>query len=102
MSFCGQSEKRTTNSDPKGTGKAAPASEGKAVFEKNCKLCHGADGRLGLNGAKDLTASLLTLEERIQMIAKGKNLMTPFEKILSPQEIEAVALYTLTLRNPGK
>lgn len=74
------------------------AAEGAVIFKKSCVLCHGADGKLGLNGAKDLTASLLTLEERMNLIRKGKNTMTPFEGILSPEQIEAVARYTLTMK----
>ena len=40
---------------------AAPAvvdnAAGKKTFETYCILCHGADGKLGLNGSKDLTIS---------------------------------------------
>lgn len=72
--------------------------DGMAVFRKFCVTCHGADGKLGLNGAKDLTLTTLTLEERINQITHGKNMMTPFEEVLSPAEIKAVAEYTLTLK----
>lgn len=71
--------------------------DGMAIFRKNCVTCHGTDGKLGLNGAKDLTSSPLTLEERINIVTNGKKLMTPFGKILSPEEIRVVAEYTLTL-----
>ncbi len=70
---------------------------GATIFIKNCKICHGADGRLGLNGAKDLSQSPLSISERINIIANGKNLMTPFGQILSRQEIELVATFTLEL-----
>lgn len=72
--------------------------DGMAVFRQQCVTCHGADGKLGLNGAKDLSASLLSKDERIQVITHGRNLMQPFEKILSPEEIQAVAEYTLSLK----
>ncbi len=72
--------------------------DGAAVFRKNCVTCHGAQGNLGLNGAKDLTACSLNLEERMTIITNGKKLMTPFGAILSQQEIKAVAEYTLTLK----
>jgi len=68
------------------------------VFRQNCVICHGANGQLGLNGAKDLSKSERTLEERVQIITYGKNLMAPFRTILSPEEIAAVAAYTLTLK----
>lgn len=74
------------------------APDGRVVFQKNCVVCHGADGKLGLNGAKDLTQTTLGLEERVSQITHGKNLMTPFNGVLSPEEIEAVAAYTLTLK----
>ena len=72
--------------------------DGATIFKKYCILCHGADGKLGLNGAKDLTVSPLTKAERIVLIANGKNAMTPFKGILSASEIEAVAEYTMSLK----
>lgn len=72
--------------------------DGLAVFRKNCVTCHGADGTLGLNGAKDLGQSTLNLEERVNIITNGKKLMTPFGSILSPEEIQAVAEYTQTFK----
>ena len=72
--------------------------DGGAVFRQNCVVCHGADGKLGLNAAKDLSVSELPLESRIQIITNGKNLMTPFKALLDETEIKAVAEYTLTLK----
>ncbi|HAD15081.1 MAG TPA: cytochrome C [Saprospirales bacterium] len=71
---------------------------GQSVFRERCVVCHGADGKLGLNGAKDLTQSALSLEERIEIITNGKKLMTPFGTVLSADEINAVAAYTLTIK----
>ena len=98
-----------SNTDHKITQNAAAAAQsaavgaqhgpdGMAIFRQYCILCHGADGKLGLNGAKDLSKSALTLEERIAMVEKGKGLMTPFGEMLSPEEIKAVAEYTLALK----
>jgi mono/diheme cytochrome c family protein len=75
----------------------APTSDGQAIFKKYCITCHGVDGTLKLNGAKDLSISQLTEAEKIIQITKGKNTMTPYEGILSPAEIQAVAAYTITL-----
>lgn len=72
--------------------------DGQAVFRLYCVTCHGADGRLGMNGAKDLSKSALTLEERVALITQGKGLMTPFGELLSPEEIRAVAEYSLTFK----
>ena len=83
-----KSGSKTTSSGPNGM----------AVFRNNCVICHGADGKMGMNGAKDLSASTLTAEERISIITNGKNLMTPFKALLSEAEIKAVAEYTQTLK----
>ncbi len=77
---------------------ANAVSEGQEIFKKYCVLCHGVNGKLKLNGAKDITLSKLTETERIALISKGKNTMTPFESILSPEQIKAVAAYTFTLK----
>lgn len=71
---------------------------GASVFKTHCQLCHGADGKLGLNGAKDLTASPLSESERINVITNGRNTMLAYENTLSKEEIEAVAKYTLSLK----
>ena len=78
--------------------KGTTAVDGQALYKKYCTLCHGVDGKLGLNGSKDITISKLTEPERVVQITKGKNTMTPFEGILSPEEIQAVAAYTMTLK----
>lgn len=72
--------------------------DGQAIFRQKCITCHGADGKLGLNGAKDITQSKLSHEERILLITNGKGLMTPFGGLLNATEIKAVATYTLELK----
>lgn len=81
-----------------GQRNADPVAEGEAIFKKYCILCHGADGKLGLNGAKDITASVLSEAERIALVTNGKNTMTPFEGILTPEQIQAVVKYTYSLK----
>jgi mono/diheme cytochrome c family protein len=66
---------------------------GKQIYNAACLVCHGKDGKLGVGGAKDLTQSTLTHEEKVELIKHGKGLMTPFKNQLSEQEIEAVATY---------
>ncbi|MBK9983336.1 MAG: hypothetical protein IPP15_13235 [Saprospiraceae bacterium] len=51
---------------------APSVAEGEQVFKKYCILCHGADGKLGINGAKDLTVCKLTQEEREAQVKKEK------------------------------
>jgi cytochrome c6 len=70
---------------------------GEAIFNTHCAICHGKDGRKGLAGAKMIPGSLLTLEERVALITNGKGSMMPYRGILTKDEIEKVAAYTLTL-----
>lgn len=71
--------------------------KGARIFKKYCVACHGLNGKMGLNGAKDLTQSQLSLTERKLLIANGKNTMTPFKSILSAEDITLVAQYTQSL-----
>ncbi len=85
-------------SKEKSSSGSPSVAEGEQVYKKYCILCHGADGKLGINGAKDLTVCKLTVEERENQIKKGKNAMTPFEGILNETQIKSVASYTMTLK----
>ncbi|MCS6822908.1 MAG: SirB2 family protein [Cytophagaceae bacterium] len=67
--------------------------KGKVIYEKVCTSCHGADGKLGVGGAKDLTTSSLTHEQKVHIIRNGKNLMAAYSGLLTDEEIEAVATY---------
>ena len=69
------------------------SANGEQIFKAACTACHGADGKLGINDAKDLTLSALSHEEKVKMISEGKGLMTGFKGQLSDSEIEAVATY---------
>jgi mono/diheme cytochrome c family protein len=73
-------------------------SQGERLFRTYCITCHGVRGNLGVNGAGDLTQSVLSLDERMKIIRNGKNTMIAFEKVLSPEEIQTVAQYTLSLK----
>lgn len=71
---------------------------GPKIYKQYCLVCHGPDGKLGLNGAKDLTVSKYSEAERIVQVTEGKGAMTPFKNVLTPEEIKAVVAYTLTLK----
>ncbi len=93
--------KETTTPKTEVTAKAETTPNpdlGKKIYKQYCALCHGADGKLGVNGAGDLTASALPETEVITRIQKGKGLMTPFEEILSETQIKAVADYVIAMR----
>ncbi|GAB3830392.1 GNAT family N-acetyltransferase [Hymenobacter jeollabukensis] len=71
---------------------------GQALFEQNCALCHGPDGKRGLNGAHDLTKSNLNQMGRAYMVTNGMGKMPAFKGQLTPEQIEQVAAYSLTLK----
>ncbi len=71
---------------------------GKQLYNGNCIICHGADGKLGQAGAKNLAISKLQKNEIIEIVTHGKNSMPPYKKYFDEKEIEAVADYVLTLR----
>lgn len=77
---------------------SAPAKPGASTFKKYCTACHGADGKMGLNGAADLTKTTLTQVEAAQVITNGRKLMAPYKSVLSAEEINEVAVYVLTLK----
>ncbi len=75
-----------------------PGTDARKLYKQNCVICHGIDGKLGLNNSKDLTKSALTLDERILLVKNGKGAMTPFGNILSAKDIKAVSEYTFKLK----
>jgi mono/diheme cytochrome c family protein len=53
---------------------------------------------MGASGAAKLTESKLTLDERVKVITNGRNAMTSFKALLTPDKIQAVAKYTIELK----
>jgi len=92
---CGGEEKKP--SKPVAQKPVAKKIDGKKIYKMNCVICHGADGKLGINGAKDITISELSEAEKVNLIKKGKGVMTAFESILSDEQIDAVVEYTNSL-----
>lgn len=76
----------------------APDVLGKTIYETKCLGCHGTDGKLGLSGAKDLTLSTKTSDEKIEIISNGKNAMMPYKNQLSKEQVESVAAYVETFK----
>lgn len=78
---------------------ADPITEGKLVFNAKCVNCHGADGKLGFSGAKDLTITQLSPEQQKELIRKGKGTMPPFGiEVLTDTQVDAVVQYVATLK----
>jgi cytochrome c6 len=88
---CGATGGRDATTDP---------DRGAEIYATYCMLCHGKDGRLGVNGAKDLTASTLTREEMLVLVTNGRNLMQPFRGVLTEAEIAAVVDHVRGLGEP--
>ena len=86
------------NQTPTATSSEPQPISGHQIFMKYCKLCHGANGKMGLNGAKLLPESTMSLEERINQITNGKGAMQPYKDLLSAEQIKAVAEFTMTLK----
>lgn len=72
-------------------------SPGQRVYNMNCTLCHGRDGKAGLNGAKDLTVSTLTKEEMAAIVRNGKGAMAPYKNVLSAEELDDVVEHVRSL-----
>lgn len=72
--------------------------DGKKIYKNYCVTCHGLYGDMGASGAKNLTESTLSLEERVEIITNGKGVMTPFKDLLNEEKIKAVAEYSMTLK----
>jgi mono/diheme cytochrome c family protein len=71
---------------------------GAAVYEANCAMCHGGNGKKGLNNAKDLSVSTLDKASIIEIVKNGKGTMPGYKDALSEKEVDAVADYVLTLK----
>lgn len=77
---------------------APPALPGKIIFQQNCVRCHGANGRLGLNGAHDLTKSTLNAFGRTYLVTNGLGKMPAFKTKLTAAQVQQVVAYSLTLK----
>jgi mono/diheme cytochrome c family protein len=74
-------------------GAQIAALNGKEIFEEKCTLCHGGNGKLGVNGAKDLSVTALDHKGITDIISNGKNTMASYKDVLTKEQIEAVASY---------
>lgn len=76
-----------------------PIAAGKIIYVNKCAQCHGEIGNGGISGAKDLSLSLLTEEEKKLLIRNGKNAMPGFkEDVLTDADVDAVVQYVATLK----
>ena len=72
---------------------------GEVLYRKNCKACHGKDGRLQLSKASDLSVSKLLEAEISNIIINGRGNMVGFGDRLKPEEVNKISVYVLSLKN---
>lgn len=71
---------------------------GREIYKTYCTSCHGADGTLSINNAIDLSHSRLSMEGRKEIIRNGRMTMAGFSNVLSEEQIDSVARYTIELQ----
>jgi cytochrome c5 len=65
--------------------------DGMEIYNAKCTLCHGDNGKAGLSGASDLSATTLSVDSMKQIILHGRNLMVPVD--VTDEQAAAVAAY---------
>lgn len=76
-----------------------PIIAGKLIYANKCAQCHGQIGNGGVSGAKDLSLTKLTDDEKKLLIRSGKNAMPGFkEDVLTDADLNAVVQYVATLK----
>jgi mono/diheme cytochrome c family protein len=91
LAACGGSQ------EPEEVAIKPTVSREQALYNTNCKLCHGSKGDLGVSGAANLRKSELSIEERILVITNGRNGMASYKGILDEEEIRLLAEFTMNL-----
>ena len=94
----GEMNKKGEKTTPDEFANVDPALLGQTIYEKKCMNCHGADGKLGLSGSKDLTISPLSRDEKIMVVKEGKNAMMSFKDQLDEMQINSVVDYVSQLK----
>ena len=89
------------------TSAAAQGADGKAIYDANCKKCHGVTGKPS-DAIKKMNPKIETMDaaffakrseaDVVKQITEGKDKMKPFKDKLKTDEIAAVAKYIRTLK----
>jgi mono/diheme cytochrome c family protein len=82
----------------KPVNKAAASVDGKEIYSANCASCHGDDGKAGILGAYDLSATTLDKNGMVEVVKNGKERMAPYKGVLTDEQIAAVCDYVMTLK----
>ena len=68
---------------------------GREFYMANCASCHGADGKLKMAGAFDLSVTQLSNDSISSIILNGRNTMGKING-LTPEQAKAIAAYVTT------
>lgn len=68
------------------------SNDGKSLYEVKCTMCHGADGKLGMSGAKDLSVSILDNAAVKEIIIHGKGAM-PASADVTEEQANSISEY---------
>ena len=87
---------------------AAQAPDGQALYQQNCRKCHGATGTPTARMAEMYPelkpfseAGAITADSIVTLLVNGAGKeMKSFKDKLTPDEMKAVAQYVLTLTKP--
>lgn len=74
-----------------GADSSMAALDGKSLYEANCALCHGNDGKLGMAGALDLSKTALDVPGIREVIVNGRGAMPPAQ--VTNEQAAAIADY---------
>ncbi len=84
------SKRKGIAADSNGASSIA-SDDGKRLYEANCRLCHGDDGKLGASGARDISTTSLDVAGIKAVILKGKGMMNAVP--VTEEQAKAIAQY---------
>ncbi len=84
---------------PKDSVGSVASTDGKALYEMKCLMCHGADGKLGLAGAKDISTTTMDAAAIKEIILNGRNTMQPV--VATDNEAASIADYVISTIRRG-
>jgi uncharacterized membrane protein SirB2 len=76
---------------PKESSSPIATNDGKALYQNNCAICHGDDGKRGLSGSKDISITNMDMAGITAIIIKGEGAMPPAR--VDEQQAIAIADY---------
>jgi mono/diheme cytochrome c family protein len=95
MGSCGPAESASGYS---GASEGGQQPDAEALYAQRCATCHGMNGGMRMGGAARLVESSVSRDEVIAQIRYGRGAMPPFGEVLSAEQIEALADYSIAFR----